>query len=449
MNSFGQRAMRWWKMWRPHAYDALADPVAYFAASGIAHERHVDEQVRFRAAQGWVSAGGDPEVERRHAAEDVEYLLPLADRELGLDDLMERASLSHLVIDPRRIHLTQEGLPAYDHPVLQALDDPSVAAAEFHEHWVEWLRTVPAEPAVRSVGRAPDPDLALAELESIDLTGYGAMLRRCDGRELIRTPSFNFVLPDPDSSWAFSAGLLRESFEVIEFVQERPWATSATLEQWWPALILPRVIDDGSVADRATMREFTHEVGDLHQDQYAVVGGQPKVIDWPAVAWSTFGEAPRARTAGVKPLLLIDIDGCLSPYGTGHGDGFVTPLVKVMVHRERARRLLSLADRYELAWATTWEDAANGLGEALGWPELPVIRVASAMNYLAGYECGKIPEIIRYVDGRPFAWFDDQVTRTDATKLLREHDCLVLRTDPNRGIEEHHLDQLHAWSNPD
>ena len=39
----------------------------------------------------------------------------------------------------------------------------------------------------------------------------------------------------------------------------------------------------------------------------------------------------------------------------------------------------------------------------------------------------------------------DEVTWGDATSLVDEHDCLIIRTDVKRGIEPRHLDLRAPW----
>src|SRR5690606_11366457 len=101
-----------------------------------------------------------------------------------------------------------------------------------------------------------------------------------------------------------------------------------------------------------------------------------------------------------RPWLLIDIDGVLNPHPrrpTDLGPGWRTtrlvlpaaglpasPFVNrpadgsdlelaVWFHPDHGRRLRVLADRFDLAWATTWEGLANDFyGPLLGLDPLPV-----------------------------------------------------------------------------
>lgn len=119
----------------------------------------------------------------------------------------------------------------------------------------------------------------------------------------------------------------------------------------------------------------------------------------------------------------------------------------MQVHLPRARRLFALADRYDLAWATTWNEGANGVAQRLGLDSLPVVPLdATRALKDAPFDNPKTSAILAHVGDRPFAWLDDWNTRSDALRLLREHDCLIIRIAPRRGIEDHQLDALEGWA---
>src|SRR3954463_4784616 len=108
------------------------------------------------------------------------------------------------------------------------------------------------------------------------------------------------------------------------------------------------------------------------------------------------------------PLLLIDVDGVLSLYGTGDGDlkGVLVDGVPHLLSRDAAAALRGIAPGFECVWGTGWGGGAGGdLPAALdlppGWPYVPLgPATASAHWKLAGIDAYAGLE-------RPLAWIDD------------------------------------------
>ncbi|MFI6789889.1 HAD domain-containing protein [Nonomuraea sp. NPDC050383] len=158
----------------------------------------------------------------------------------------------------------------------------------------------------------------------------------------------------------------------------------------------------------------------------------------------------------MKPLLLVDVDGVLNPFGRPD-PGFRRYRCTVghevyTVHlnpRHGARLLeLAIATGAELAWATTWEDHANEwIGPRIGLPELPVVPMGPVLGSDMG-EMFKTPHVAAYVERRPFVWFDDQV-RWEDENFLRERqgldDFLLVHVDPRGGLTSEHLARAHRW----
>lgn len=128
----------------------------------------------------------------------------------------------------------------------------------------------------------------------------------------------------------------------------------------------------------------------------------------------------------MKPLLLMDVDGPLSPFrarwfaGRVPADGYqfheLTPegnqTYRVALNPEHGLRLLELASVYDLAWATTWGAEANRLiAPIIGLPSaLPVIGLPQPSVLRSG-RSWKAESILHWVGDRPFAWFDDEINR--------------------------------------
>lgn len=171
--------------------------------------------------------------------------------------------------------------------------------------------------------------------------------------------------------------------------------------------------------------------------------------------------------SNAKPLLLIDVDGPLNPYArsnnqlrkTGSSKSN-TPVeerfhlykllgFKVWLNRWHGEQLLTLADRFELAWCTTWEHNANSLiGPRIGLPKLPVIEFPDSPSKPSARIYFKTPYVIQYAAGRPFAWLDDEISSWDEKYIQQHHNgpALLLWVDPITGLQQTHFAELADWA---
>ncbi|BFV60480.1 hypothetical protein KCMC57_up55840 [Kitasatospora sp. CMC57] len=155
-----------------------------------------------------------------------------------------------------------------------------------------------------------------------------------------------------------------------------------------------------------------------------------------------------------KPLLFLDVDGVLNPVCPHPDAGFDSHTLlgyAVLLSARHAAWLRELAGTYELCWATTWEDHANiHIAPALGLPRLPVVRFS---GYVPRPDDPKVPvldliaahkwaPLLRYADGRPFAWVDDVIPGSLLRRSLLRRDRLLLPVDPGQGLQRHHVDLL-------
>lgn len=147
-----------------------------------------------------------------------------------------------------------------------------------------------------------------------------------------------------------------------------------------------------------------------------------------------------------KPLLLLDVDGVLRPFG--HDEGHVEAVLDfdpIRYDLQTPVRLARLATHFKLVWATAWEGAANELLAPLfELPPLPVIRFDD--QFFIG-DSWKLPAIQRFVGEHPFAWIDDDIGN-DAHRWAQTRDVatLLLDIEPQRGLHAGHERELLAYA---
>ncbi|WP_338703672.1 HAD domain-containing protein [Streptomyces sp. Q6] len=157
------------------------------------------------------------------------------------------------------------------------------------------------------------------------------------------------------------------------------------------------------------------------------------------------------------PLLFLDVDGPLIPFGPPPPGGHPTyapdpdpsghPLL-ARVNPALGAALAALP--CELVWATTWMDDANALvAPRLGLPALPVLDRQEEDAATREHEAlhWKTRALVAQAAGRPFVWIDDEIGRADRDWVAAHHPgrALLRRTDPWRGIAAGDLDVVGEW----
>jgi hypothetical protein len=155
--------------------------------------------------------------------------------------------------------------------------------------------------------------------------------------------------------------------------------------------------------------------------------------------------------------LLVDVDGVLSLFGFSpmSPPSGVMALVDGLPHLlsdQTAERLKILADAFDPAWCTGWEERAaehlpHLLGLPPGWPHVPLGRPARAGTSVAGH--WKLDAIDAFAGrSRPLAWIDDALDAAcDAWAAARPGPTLLVRTDPAVGLTAADTGRLLRWSN--
>jgi hypothetical protein len=169
-------------------------------------------------------------------------------------------------------------------------------------------------------------------------------------------------------------------------------------------------------------------------------------------ARTTIGLPASFDPADPRPLLLVDVDGVVCPYGDELADPAGAGLEQVMVdympmwlERRIADRLQRLRTSFQLVWCTGWEDrAAQSLAPHLRLPPLPVIYFDEPAP---GDGHWKWPATEAFVADRPFAWIDDEVGQADLARAgRRQIPTLLVRIEGSHGLTDSHVEQLEDFA---
>ncbi|HEY0644031.1 MAG TPA: HAD domain-containing protein [Nocardioides sp.] len=155
----------------------------------------------------------------------------------------------------------------------------------------------------------------------------------------------------------------------------------------------------------------------------------------------------------MKPVLFVDVDGVLSLFGFDPDGDLPGPFhwidgIAHCIPPDGGPRLVQLADRFELVWATGWEEKANEyLPHILGLPfrELPCLTFDGRARF--GSSHWKVDAIDAYARDRPAAWIDDNMDEECvAWARRRPAPTLLIETEPATGMTDDHVRELLSWA---
>jgi hypothetical protein len=152
---------------------------------------------------------------------------------------------------------------------------------------------------------------------------------------------------------------------------------------------------------------------------------------------------------------MVDIDGVISLFGPPEDRGpegsfHVIDGIPHFLSSTAATHLLSLAESYDMVWASGWEEKAEEylphlLGLPAGLPFLRFARGQGAGRSIDGH--WKLDAIDAYAGTRPLAWIDDAFDAScHAWAAARPVPTLLVQTAPAYGLDATEAQQLTEWA---
>jgi HAD domain in Swiss Army Knife RNA repair proteins len=155
-----------------------------------------------------------------------------------------------------------------------------------------------------------------------------------------------------------------------------------------------------------------------------------------------------------RPLLFVDVDGVISLFGfPPDAEHIPGPFhwidgVAHCIPLAAGARLSRLGERFELVWATGWEEKANEyLPMILGLENAELAVLTFEGRAVFGSAHWKLDAIDEYAGERPAAWIDDNIDGTcHAWAEGRSAPTLLVETDSAVGLTDDHVERLLTWA---
>ncbi|QFZ75488.1 hypothetical protein GFH48_21440 [Streptomyces fagopyri] len=163
-----------------------------------------------------------------------------------------------------------------------------------------------------------------------------------------------------------------------------------------------------------------------------------------------------------RPVLFLDVDGPLIPFGPSAGR-LQAPVAGPEEPPDEGNPLLGRLDRAvgprllalgcDLVWATTWMEEANEhVAARIGLPRLPVVEWPEAFADAGPRGLHwKTRPLVEWAGRRPFIWVDDEISAVDRLWVAAQHPApsLLHRVDPAEGLTERDFSALARWLRTD
>jgi hypothetical protein len=164
----------------------------------------------------------------------------------------------------------------------------------------------------------------------------------------------------------------------------------------------------------------------------------------------------RAGVPVARPLLFLDVDGTLLPFGgpgmlpqprDGKPEDPDTPRPELdFIDPALGPLLLGLG--CDLMWATAWMGDANDvIAPRVGLPELLVADLPPYGDHDPNSLGWKTRALVRVAAGRPFVWVDDVITEMDRRFVELEHPgpALLYQVEPSVGLTADGVAEIATW----
>ena len=158
-------------------------------------------------------------------------------------------------------------------------------------------------------------------------------------------------------------------------------------------------------------------------------------------------------TAATKPVLLVDVDGVLNPYGFDQPPSGFTPYRffpedddPVLLAELHGVWLRELSHVFDMVWASAWGEEANRFIAPLfrlpKWPTIPFPPIPFD-------PAQKVPAIDLFVGDRVCAWVEDKMTKEAFDwAAKRAVPTLLVDVEPSIGLTREMTEQLLEWGTP-